>query len=153
MKAHFIAVIPQDPRARFAPDRLSAMQTLLAKLCRTDETRIKDFGERLQFIDCGDNPGAIFCPTCAAELDLTWWGQRMDHAWDADQGFYMCGFETPCCGATTRLDGLDYRPAQGFATWFVSARQTKPAKLTQSDQDRLTTTAGQPLRFVYQTYA
>lgn len=152
MTAHFLAVIPQDPQARLSQDKLTVLETALAEICGTDETRIKDFGDRLQFIDCGDAQPVIRCPSCAVEADLGWWGQRMDHAWDPDHGFHLCQFAMPCCGDPARLNELCYEPAQGFSTWFVSARQTEPVPLGQTDRNRLLHSAGIPLTAIQQSY-
>ena len=152
MSDHFIALIPAEPQARPSPQALAALKTTHADICDTDECRIKDYGEKLQFIDCGTNFDTARCPHCDSKCEKRWWGQRMDHAWDDTHGFHLCDFEMPCCGAASRLDALDYRPAQGFATWFVSARDQGRNALTDAEQSRLEHVAGIPLRAIYQCY-
>ncbi len=152
MSDHFIALIPADSTARLSPEALADLRNALAGICGTDECRAKDFGERLQFIDCGENFEAVFCQACGKEADVAWWGQRMDHAWDEDHGFHMCDFEMPCCGASARLDSLQYQSEQGFARWFVSARAPGRGELTDDAIARLEATAGIPLHVIYQTY-
>ncbi|MDJ0640193.1 MAG: hypothetical protein QNJ20_15295 [Paracoccaceae bacterium] len=152
MADRFIALIPRDHEARISSDTLAELETIHAGLCGVCESRAKDFGERLQFIDCGENHQSIHCPACDTVAEQTWWHQRMDHAWDRDHGFHICDFTMPCCGATTRLDKLDYRPAQGFAHWFVSARDPGREALTADEIARLEAVADLPLRIIYQAY-
>ncbi len=152
MSDHFIALIPQDPKARPGPDTLLALKTNLAAMCKTDEVRIKDYGQRLQFIDCGENLEDIRCPSCDTVVDIKWWGQRMDHAWDDEHGFHLCAFDMPCCRTSTRLDQLTYAFDQGFSTWFVSARNPGRGALTGEECARLEATAGLSLRVIYQMY-
>lgn len=152
MSDHFIALIPADPNAVPPDDTLDALRDRLAGIAGSNEARVKHFGERLQFIDCGENFARIFCPACGAEADTGWWGQRMDHAWDADHGFHLCEFEMPCCGAKARLDTLGYEDPQGFAHWFVSARNANRGSLTAAETSALESVAGIPLKVVYQKY-
>lgn len=152
MSEHFIALVPNDPHARPSRDKLERLKTTLAQICKTHDARIKDYGTRLQFIDCGKNFQYILCPDCKAQVDMEWWGKRMDHAWDDDDGFHMCGLEMPCCGATTRLDTLVYDPPQRFSTWFVSARDSGHGKLTETELAALEKGAGLPILSIYQAY-
>ena len=152
MADRFIVLIPTDHDARLSQNQLAGLEDTLAGICGVKESRAKTFGDRLQFIDCGENRQAILCPACEADLDVSWWAHRMDHAWDNDHGFHMCDFAMPCCGATSQLDKLIYRPKQGFARWFVSARDPGREALTSDDISRLEAIAGQPLTVIYQMY-
>lgn len=152
MSDDFIVLIPADPEARPDGDALARLEAAHGEITGTDEVRLKDFGERLQFIDCGGNFKETRCPSCSAVVDDGWWAQRMDHAWDADHGFHLCDFAMPCCGATARLDRLDYRWPQGFSRWFVSARNPGRGPLTEAERARLEEISGLPLRVVYQHY-
>ena len=150
MSEDFIVLIPADPMARLDTKTLAGLEALHQEIVGTEVTRIKDYGERLQFIDCGANFEDVRCPACDTPVETGWWGQRMDHAWDDDKGFHICDFEMPCCGANARLDTLEYRWPQGFSTWFLSAMNVNRGPLNAAELARLEAVAGIPLRVIYQ---
>ena len=152
MSDDFIVLIPADPTARPDVDTLKRLEQTHARITGAKIARLKDFGQRLQFIDCGGNFEETRCPSCAKPVETSWWGHRMDHAWDDDHGFHLCDFDMPCCGAPARLDTLDYRPHQGFATWFVSAMNANHGPVTDTEKVELESVAGIPLRVIYQHY-
>ena len=152
MSDDFIVLIPANPRARLDAGTAASLEATHAEIVGSSETRLKDFGERLQFIDCGGNFKAMLCPACSKAARTDWWGRRMDHAWDADHGFHLCDFAMPCCGAPARLDTLVYRPQQGFSTWFLSARNESRGPLNAGELARLEHVAGIPLKVIYQHY-
>ena len=150
MSAQFLVVIPQDPNAPL-PEKQNVLRDALAEMAGSGEARAKNF-ERLQFIDCGENFERIRCPECLAELSTDWWGQQMDHCWDDETGFDLHAHALPCCGAPMALDRLKYEPAQGFASWFVSARNPGRGPLTDAEVAQLETIAGVKLRAISQMY-
>ena len=150
MSSHFLVVIPEDTAAQL-PENRQALRDALAKIVGTDEARVKDFG-RLQFIDCGENFERILCPACNAELTTEWWGKQMDHCWDDESGFDLHAHALPCCGAPMALDRLSYEPVQGFASWFISARNPGRGPLTEAEVTQLETIAGLKLRAISQAY-
>lgn len=152
MSDNFIVLIPADPQARPDTETLKRLEQAHARITGARTTRLKDFGERLQFIDCGGNFEETRCPACGTHVETAWWGHRMDHAWDEDHGFHMCDFDMPCCGASARLDTLEYRPHQGFATWFISAMNAGRDPLKYAEKSDLEETAGIPLAVIYQHY-
>ncbi len=152
MSDDFIVLIPADPSARPDTDTLKQLEQAHARITGAKATRLKDFGNRLQFIDCGGNFEETRCPACSDTVETSWWGHRMDHAWDDDHGFHMCEFDMPCCGASARLDTLDYRPHQGFATWFISAMNGGRDPLSDAEIEELEAVATAPLRVIYQHY-
>lgn len=152
MSDSFVVLIPADPEARPTAERLKLLEAEHGRICATDECRLKDYGDRIQFIEAGENFEAVACPSCGADMTLDWWGHRMDHGWTDESGFHLCEFRMPCCGAGARLDTLDYRPHQGFATWFVSARNPDRPPLNDGELRRLEAIAGVSLRAVHQRY-
>lgn len=150
MSAHFLVVIPQDPKASL-PEGALALRDSLALMAGTDEARVKDF-QRLQFIDCGENFERVLCPKCREELSTAWWGKQMDNCWDEDRGFKLHAHAMPCCGAAIALDGLVYEPSQGFASWFVSARNPGRKALTDTEMRELEAIAGLKLIAISQMY-
>lgn len=152
MTERFIALIPADPTLRLEATVLARLENAHGNACDSRQTRAKDFGQRMQFIDCGTSQEGITCPECKADASTEWWGHRMDHAWDNDKGFHFCSFEMPCCGAHSSLEKLIYRPKQGFSTWFVSARVEGDQTLSKADIAALEAIAGAKLIAVHQTY-
>ncbi len=150
MSDHFLVVLPFDPQAS-APASTQPLRDALAKMAGTNEVRFKDFG-KLQFIDCGENFERILCPACDTELATEWWGQQMDHSWDNETGFDLHAHALPCCGSPMALDRLNYKPMQGFASWFVSARNPGRGPLTKAEVTQLEAVAGLKLRAISQAY-
>ena len=152
MSGHFIVLIPADRQARPDHTVLQNVKEALVLMAGTDEARVKDFGDRMQFIDCGENLERILCPACGAEAETGWWGHQMDHCWDDETGFDLHAHAMPCCGAPLALDRLTYEPHQGFSRWFVSVRNPGRGPLTPEEHSALERVAGASLAVIYQTY-
>lgn len=150
MSDHFLVVIPADPKA-LLPETAPALRDALASLAGTKEVRIKDYG-KLQFIDCGENFERILCPACRTEISVEQWHIWMDEDWHGEDGFHLHRHKTPCCRRETNLNDLVYEWPQGFARWFVSARNTGRAALTASEVSRLSEVAGIQLKTIRQMY-
>ena len=150
MSDHFLVVIPADPKAEL-PDTTTALRDGLASLAGTDEARVKDYG-KLQFIDCGENFERITCPKCAAEISDQQWHAWMDEDWHGEDGFHLHRHETPCCGESLNLNQLNYQSTQGFARWFVGARNTNRGPLTSDEIAKLEGIAGLALKCIAQMY-
>jgi len=150
MADHFLVVIPADPKAAL-PDTSPALREALAALTGTREARVKDYG-KLQFIDCGENFESIACPICEAAVSTDQWRAWMDTDWHGEDGFHLHRHTTACCGADISLNELDYRWPQGFARWFVSARNDGRGPLTSSEVARLEVVVGLPLKAIAQMY-
>lgn len=150
MSDHFLVVIPRDPKAAL-PVTADALRETLAKLANTDEARVKDYG-KLQFIDCGEAFETISCPSCGAAITVEHWHTWMDEDWHGEDGFHLHTHTTPCCAEVTNLNALTYTPPQGFARWFVSARNQSRGPLSDSEVAALERVAGLPLRAIVQMY-
>lgn len=151
MSDHFLVVIPADPKAEL-PGTAGDIRDALAAVAGSDEARVKDYG-KLQFIDAGTNFERIACPGCAAEIDVeTTWHDWMDSDWHGEDGFHLHRHRTPCCGTELTLNDLVYHFPQGFARWFVSARNVNRGPLTGEEIERLEGIAGIPLRAIAQHY-
>ena len=151
MSDSFIVLVPQDHKKNASRETLELLVAAHAETTGSDEVRLKDFGERLQFIDCGENFEKISCPSCKSELETHWWGHQMDHCWDEEVGFNLHAHALPCCGVPLSLEKLNYAPAQSFAHWFVSARTSRD-ELSSEEIGKLETVAGFPLKVIYQRY-
>ncbi len=150
MSDHFLLVIPADPKAAM-PQTAPALRDLLARLVGTQEARIKDYA-KLQFIDCGENIEVIACPVCDAAVSIEQWHAWMDADWHGEDGFHLHRHATPCCGADVTLNDLTYLPSQGFARWFVSARNEGRGPLTLDELAKLEAVATVPLKAIAQMY-
>ncbi len=151
MSDHFLVVIPADPEAEL-PETAEAVRAALEGMAGGDESQVKNYG-KLQFIDAGTNFEGIACPACAAAIDVkTTWHAWMDEDWHGEEGFHLHAHETPCCGAEVSLNDLVYHFPQGFARWFVSARNPNRGPLTAEEVAKLEAIAGLSLRAIYQHY-
>jgi hypothetical protein len=111
MSDNWIVLVPEDPR--FVPDVAKQRRACdrFAEIAReTDKIEIK-VSEMVEFFDCGANFERICCPTCALEIPITWWQDRMDE--DYDNGFTLATYATPCCGARCTLHELIYEWPRG----------------------------------------
>ncbi len=150
MAEAFLVVIPADPAAEL-PDTAEALRDALARLAGTDEARVKDYG-KLQFIDAGVNAKGMRCPACGHDIDPQTWQSWMEADWHGADGFYLHRHEAPCCGHHATLNELSYEAPQGFARWFVSARNHGRDVLSEAELRGLERVAGMPLKAIAQHY-
>ena len=150
MSDHFLVVIPAEPDVQL-PDSADDLRAALAELAGGDESRVKDYG-KLQFIDAGENFESVACPGCSAVIPLETWQDWMEADWHGEEGFHLHRHKTPCCGESTTLNRLVYNFPQGFAHWFVSARNANRGPLTPEEISRLEAIAGMKLRAIAQMY-
>ena len=150
MSDDFLVVIPADPAAELPPTA-EDIRTALARLAGSDESRVKDYG-KLQFIDAGTNFESAACPACAGALDKELWHSWMDSDWHGEDGFHLHTHRMLCCGAEVTLNDLVYHLPQGFARWFVSARNPNRGPLTPEEVAELENLAGLRLIAIAQHY-
>ena len=150
MADYFLVVIPADPNLEL-PETAEAVRIQLAAFAGTDEARVKDYG-KLQFIDAGQNFESIGCPNCGHDFALPDWHAWMDTDWHGEDGFHLHRHETPCCGTNLTLNDLIYDRPQGFARWFISARNMGRGPLTSDEVTALEKLAGQKLKAIAQRY-
>lgn len=150
MSDHFLVVIPADPKADL-PETADALRKALADIAGTEESRIKDYG-KLQFIDCGENFESIHCPSCRQLITTETWHDWMDSDWHGEEGFHLHRHNAPCCDAEITLNDLIYEWPQGFARWFVGARNEGRGPLTPDEISKLEAVAGIALKGIAQMY-
>src|SRR5438045_4682754 len=68
--------------------------------------------QHVRFVDCGGNLEVVRCPRCGTDVG-EWWSLAMELA--HEQQFQDLRVTTPCCGARTSLNDLDYVWPAGFA--------------------------------------
>jgi hypothetical protein len=71
----------------------------------------------------------------------------MDHAYGTK--FADLGVVTPCCGAATTLNDLNYDWPQGFARWWLQALNPRRGKLEPDELAKLASALGVRLREVW----
>ncbi len=150
MSDHFLVVIPADPEA-LLPESAVNVRNTLAAIGGSREARVKDYG-KLQFIDCGEMFEGIACPACEAAITTEQWHAWMDSDWHGEDGFHLHRHTTPCCAVDVSLNTLNYLPHQGFARWFISARNAGRGPLTTDEVRDLERVAGISLRAIAQMY-
>jgi len=94
---------------------IGAINTL--KLTSREEVTFNNY-KSVQFIDCGEGLEHIFCPWCGRELDIRYWQEAMDNAYE-DNSFRHLGLYMPCCKLSSSLEELIYIKPCGFATFVI----------------------------------
>jgi hypothetical protein len=150
MSDHFLVVIPAGPDEDL-PETAESIRETLVGMTGGDESRVKDYG-KLQFIDAGENFERVACPGCKDEIPIDTWQGWMESDWHGEEGFHLHEHEMPCCGRATTLNDLVYHFPQGFARWFVSARNANRGPLTPDEIAQLEQIAGLKLRAIAQMY-
>lgn len=150
MSECFLVVIPADPQTEL-PDTADAVCAALARIAGTKDARVKDYG-KLQFIDCGSNFQRVGCPACNSNFTREQWHEWMDTDWHGEDGFHLHDHTAPCCGTAITVNDLVYDFPQGFARWFIGARDLNHGQLNDDELKGLEDIAGIRLKAIYQTY-
>jgi hypothetical protein len=147
MSDNWIALIPEDPR--FVPDAANQgrARERFAEIAPGADIEIK-VSETVEFFDCGQNFERIRCPSCASEVPVAWWQDRMDE--DHDDGFKLASYATPCCGAECTLNELVYDWPQGFGRFALDAMNPNIGKLEDRYRQEFEKILGTKLRVIYQ---
>ena len=148
MSDNWITVIPEDPCLIPGAERQSQAREWFARNApHADgiETKVAD---RIEFFDCGSNFERVLCPSCAAEIPLEWWQQRMDE--DYDVGFKLSKYPMPCCDEAFTLYELTYEWPLGFGRFALEVMNPELGELSKAQRDELEQILGAPLRVIYQ---
>ncbi|MEZ4340150.1 MAG: hypothetical protein R3B82_26305 [Sandaracinaceae bacterium] len=114
MSSTSLRYIPADPDfVPTAEDRDRAVARALERFPRAREVELR-VTPRVQLVDCGESFEQVRCPACGEDLEIDSWQDGMSAAFDGD-GFGDLAWTTPCCGAETSLNALDYSWPMGFA--------------------------------------
>ena len=147
MSDNFLRVLPATPEYR--PKRGQARRVVAALKRMAPDARtidLIDTGE-ITFVDCGANFEAVRCPGCGSDLALDWWGDAMTVAYET--GFSDLGITTPCCTLAVSLNDLAYDWPQGFASWWVEARNPGRGELSDDEVRSLADALGHAIRIVW----
>lgn len=123
MSDDFLRLISTDPQYTADRRALREASALLASFLPQAQEVTFEIKEGVSFIDPGQNLERIFCPRCGHEVDMGWWGDQMDAAYET--GFSDLSLKMPCCGATVSLNDLQYDWPAGFARFVLEARNPR----------------------------
>ncbi len=132
-----LCLVPADPN-RKAPDRVDLFDRFAAAgftnpdgsagpacdaLVQGGFARVRlDVPGAMALYSNGQGGFRVFCPRCATNLTAVWSGQPRDPG-----GEVICG-----CGATSRLDALDYRPPAAYGRWAVVIADAADGQITDA---------------------
>jgi hypothetical protein len=107
-----LKLIPNDQNENFENITLQSILHLL--IDQFPENEIGLFiGDKIHFVDCGENFTKIYCPKCKSEMTAEEWQSFMSKASEKD--FTDLGIVTSCCKHKTELNSLIYNENCGFA--------------------------------------
>ena len=146
MSDYFISYMPVEPN--YIPSKNIAKQ--LSELEIHGCTTVLEIEDILKFADAGANFESVRCPYCDADI-IKWWGGAMGNAYDMDEGFTDLEICTPCCGAKSTLNDLNYHFPQGFYRTRLFAEPFVDAQIdTNSICVKLETITGMKWRAIHQ---
>jgi len=148
MSDNWITLIPEDPH--HVPDRERQVRALerYAQIAPKADSLEIELSEKVRFFDCGGNFERIMCPTCHAEIPITWFQRAFDE--DADDGFKLLRYETPCCQSMHTLHELDFRWPEGFGRFGLTGMNPGIGLLQEEHKRELEEILGTKLRVIYQ---
>lgn len=149
MSDNFIVLVPKDPRFAASTDVQRRVAEILRRLAPKADSIEPEVSEAIRFHDAGSNLESIFCPRCAAKINIDWWQDRMDDDWD-EEGFRLERYEAPCCGALLTLNELKYDWPQAFGRTSWTVQNADVGELDEMAREDLEAAAGTPLVVVYQ---
>jgi len=149
MSSHHLRVIPADPTWVPEPERAEAARLLLARLAPRSREVTAEASEKVEFVDSGGNFDRILCPACGSELELRWWQDAMDAAYDRESGFGSLDVVTPCCGCDSSLNDLNYTWASGFSRFVIVAKDYGRYALDEGELAQLAQALGCAVRAIY----
>lgn len=148
MSAHYLRVIPADPRWVPEAEAAESARLLLARLAPRAREVTAEAGEKVEFVDPGGNFDRVLCPACGSDLE-PWWQGAMDAAYDREAGFGLLDVVTPCCGCDTNLNDLNYTWACGFARFMLEAKDYGRYPLDEQELAQLAAALGGRVRAIY----
>jgi hypothetical protein len=149
MSDDFLRLIPTDPQCTADGPQLREASALLAGFLPQAQEVTFEIKEEVSFIDPGQNLERIFCPNCGHQIDMGWWADRMDAAYETR--FSDLSVEMPCCGAFVSLNDLQYDWPAGFARFVLEARNPRE-RLDEEQLRSLEAILGCPLRLILAHY-
>ena len=147
MSDDWLHIIATDPM--FVPNEsgVRAISALVSTVAPHAE-RVDVIDERrIVFLDAGANFETVRCNSCGTVLDLAWWTEQVNSAYEHD--FSDLTTVTPCCSKSTTLNNLDYEWPQGFARWRVEILNPGVGRLPPEAEQALSDALGHTVRVIY----
>ncbi len=149
MSENHLKLIPTDPYFIPDPNAMNQARQLFDVLMQGSYKTTMEVFATVQFIDQGANWETLFCPNCQSVIDVEWWQQAMDRAFES--GFLELGVNVPCCGFRTTLNDLRYVWPAGFARFRLAAINP-PSDLSDEQLRELEHILGKSLRKIWAHY-
>ncbi|MBZ4632045.1 hypothetical protein GBP94_22010 [Mycobacterium avium subsp. hominissuis] len=148
MSDTWLVVFPADPGWVPSNEQAAAAAKVIAELIPTEVADQPDLRltPNIEFIDAGSNFGALRCPACGQDLELSWWHEQMDRQYRRDTGFHLQPVTVPCCARTTTLNDLAYGWPLGFARWQATTLSPDRGWLTDAELSEIGQALGHPVR-------
>jgi hypothetical protein len=140
-------VIPVDPLAKPAQERIDEAFSLLQEFRPDAQDAELHVGDVPEFFYCGSNDQNVFCPFCEAVLDHDWWSNAMNRWWKSEDRRAL-SVETPCCHRKTTLNDLDYDAPQGFACVAMELMNSG-YDLEPEERQQIEAALGLPVRIIW----
>lgn len=150
MSDHWIRIVPALPDHVPALQDIAAAKALFAQLAPEADEIVANEHEHIQFFDCGGNLEAIVCPRCKSQIELDWWGDKMNADFDGTSGFKMKKYELPCCSANFTLNELSYSFHQAFGQFALSAMNPNIGMLSSAEVVKFEAALACKVSVVYQ---
>jgi len=108
------------PHARASEKAVALLSALVGDRALVDTVE----SEYPWFVSPGNRVASVFCNSCGARIESSWWDSAMNHAWTSRHAELRV--RVPCCGRQTSLNDLRYEPSAGFARFILEASNSPP---------------------------
>lgn len=146
MSDNWLQYIPLDPEFQPSPNAAEAARRLLASFAPEADEVTVEFKASTEFFHPAGNWSGVKCPACASDLE-DWWHNAMAIA--SKTAFKNLSVTSPCCGAVTSLNDLNYVWPAGFGRFVLEATNPQIENLTNAQEDQLAERLGGRLRRIW----
>lgn len=149
MSDNWIVLIPEQ--AGLVPPQEKhevAVAKLREQTPKADAVKV-EVTAKVRFEHCGGAFEGIKCPSCGKDVEIEWWQERMDEDFGEDRNFKLAPIKLACCEVSKTLQGLDYRPPQGFARFSLVTMNSNIGVMPKEAVVALEAILGCPLRVIY----
>jgi hypothetical protein len=122
MSTNVLKMIPTVPN--YIPTTIERQQARDLIVSRFPDVEVNlKIADEVLFVDPGANLKRVICPICGSEIEIGWWQQAMDAAYQMK--FTDLSIHAPCCGAVSSLNDLQYDWPAGFAQFVIEIQNLK----------------------------
>ena len=147
MSDDLLTIVPRDPTHVPLLSTQRQLEAALRRLAPESDEVVSESFDQISFFDAGSNFERVACPQCAADLDLSWWQDRMDEDWRSG-GFALAPYAMPCCQGQATLNELVYDWPQAFGRFRCTAINAGIGELSVEQKTELERVVGVPLLIV-----